>query len=198
MTNKTESMTMTKSVSQINYKPIFVIGLLFEALGQILLAQGIEFVYALRPIDFAHWSLLIGVALMIPQLGQFPKSIFSFIGVPILMIGIVCIIGMCVLDFIWWSQSTQEIRNEFAGHLSQFPAIWKPFIKTGPNFLNIGLILLALNYLKEHKIGVHLIILATLLVYFGNFIPSKLIYVYLLTALGYALIFIKTQTKTTS
>ena len=105
------------------YKILFVIGLLFESIGQILLSKGNDFVYALKPIDFAHWSLLAGAAFLIPQIGQFPKKIFSYIGVPVTIIGIVCIIGMCVLDFIWWSQPTQEIRSEFAGQISKVPSI---------------------------------------------------------------------------
>ena len=176
------------------YKTLFVLGLLFEAIGQILLSKGIEFVYALRPIDFAHWSLLLGVVLLIPQVGNFKKSIFTYIGVPVILIGITCIIGMCVLDFIWWSQATQEIRNEFAGHLYKVKVIWTPFIAVGPNFINVGLVLLALNYIKQHKIGVLLIIIATLIVFFGRFIPSRLIYVYLITAIGYGLIFFNNKT----
>ncbi len=177
----------------MNFKPFFIAGLLFEAIGQLLLAQGNEFVYALKPIDFAHWSLFLGVTLLIPQLGQFPKKTYSYLGVPVIIIGIVSIIGMCVLDFIWWSQPTQEIRNEFAGHISKFPSIWKPFITTGPNFLNIGLLLLALNYLKQNKLGVILVVIATLIAFFGRFIPSRLIYVYVITAIGYAIIFYKNK-----
>ncbi len=170
------------------YQILFVIGLLFESIGQILLSKGNNFVYALKPIDFAHWSLLLGAVLLIPQIGNFRKSIFTFIGAPIILVGITCIIGMCVLDFIWWSQPTQEIRNQFAGHISKFPSIWKPFITTGPNFLNVGLFLLALNYFKQNKVGVLLITIATFAVFFFSF-SFKLILVYLITALGYGLIF---------
>ncbi|TCP25049.1 hypothetical protein EV195_10480 [Tenacibaculum skagerrakense] len=176
------------------YKILFVIGLLFEAIGQILLSRGNEFVYALKPIDFAHWSLLLGVVLLIPQVGNFPRSMATYLGVPTILIGITCIIGMCVLDFIWWSQPNQEIRNEFAGHLYNVKAIWNPFIAVGPNFLNVGLFLLALNYIKTTKTGVILIVLATLTVFFGSFIPSRLIYVYLITAIGYGLIFFNNKT----
>lgn len=176
------------------YQILFVLGLLFESTGQILLSKGNDFVYDLRPIDFAHWSLLVGVVLLIPQVGNFKKSIYTYIGVPFIMIGITCIIGMCVLDFIWWSQPTQEVRNQFAGQISKVPSIWKPFISTGPGFINIGLLLLALNYLRQNKVGVLLIILATLIIFLGQFIPSRLIYVYLLTAFGYGLIFFKSKT----
>ena len=172
------------------YKLLFVVGLLLEVVAQLLLSKGNEFVYALRPIDFAHWSLLIGVLLLIPQIGNFRASIFTYLGVPIIIVGIMSNIGMCVLDFIWWSQPTQEIRNEFAGHLVQFPMIWKPFISTLPKFLNIGLFLLSLNFIKEAKIGVSIIVVATIIKLFGGaFLPFHLIYVYLLTFIGYCLIF---------
>jgi len=151
------------------YRFLFLMGLLFEAIGQLLLSYGNDFVYALEPIDFAHWSLLLGVVLMIPQISTFPQKVFSYIGMPIALIGVVCIIGMCVLDFIWWSMETQEIRNEFAAHISNVPSIWKPFITTGPNFLNIGLMILSFNYVKESKIGIIIIVLATMMLF--NLIP---------------------------
>ena len=173
----------------MNFKILFIIGLLFEVIGQLLLAQGNDFVYALKPIDFAHWSLLLGVALMIPQVVSFPNKLFNYIGAPIALIGIVSMIGMCVLDFVWWSQPTQEIRNEFATHLSKFPSIWKTFITTGPTFLNAGLLILSFNYLKQNKLGVFLVILASLIIYFGRFIPYRLIYGYLITAVGFSWLF---------
>lgn len=173
----------------MNYKTLFIIGLLFEVIAQILLAQGNEFVYALKPIDFTHWFILVGVVFMIPQVVTFPNKIFSYIGFPIALVGIVCLIGMCVLDFIWWSQPTQEIRNEFASQISKVPSIWKPFISFGPSILNFGVLILSFNYIKQNKLGVILIFLATLVIYFGRFIPHRLIYGYLLTAIGFSMLF---------
>jgi hypothetical protein len=129
-----------------------------------------------------------------PQVVSFPKKMFNYFGVPTAIIGIVCIIGMCVLDFIFWSFLTQELRDEFAGHISKFPAIWKPFISIGPNFTNVGLLLLSLNYFKKNKLGVALVILATLILFFARFIPFRIILVYLMTAIGFALIFYKKTT----
>ena len=177
------------------YKILFLLGLAFELTGQILLSKGNDFVYSLKPIDFAHWSLLIGVVLLIPQVVSFPNKLFSYIGTPLALSGIVCIIGMCVLDFIWWSQPTQEIRNEFAGHLSKFPSIWKPFISSGPKYLNIGLFFLSLNYFKQRKLGVIIIIFTTLI--FVNLIPIpfKMIIGYSLTLIGFTIIFLKKENK---
>ena len=42
----------------MTYRVLFIVGLLFECIGQILLSNGLEFVYAQKPIDFAHWLLL--------------------------------------------------------------------------------------------------------------------------------------------
>ena len=67
--------------------------------------------------------------------------------------------------------------------------IWKPFISFGPSILNVGLLILSFNYIKQNKLGVILIILATLVIYFGRFIPHRLIYGYLLTAIGFSMLF---------
>ncbi|MEQ9229094.1 MAG: hypothetical protein RIF46_00315 [Cyclobacteriaceae bacterium] len=173
------------------YRILFLIGLAFEVFGQVLLAQGNDFVYALRPIDFAHWSLLVGVVLMMPQVVSFPKKIYSLIGTPTAIIGIVCIIGMCVLDFIWWSMPDQQTRNEFATHLSQVPSIWTPFITDGPRFLTIGLSILSLNYFREHKLGVAIVIISTLILIHVIPFPFRLISGYSLTMIGFGVIFFK-------
>lgn len=138
------------SITEITYKISFITGLVFFLIGQIILSNGNDFVYAQEPIDFAHWFLLIGVVLLIPQVVSFPKKIFSLIGIPITLIGITCIIGMCVLDFIWWSFPSQEMRNEFTNHISEVPSIWKPFMSIGPSskIFNLGLLILSFNYLK--------------------------------------------------
>jgi len=170
------------------YKILFLIGFGFEIIGQILMAQGNDFVYQQTPIDFAHWFLLIGVVFLIPQVVSFPNKIFSYIGTPITLIGIVCIIGMCVIDFIFWSQPNQEGRTEFFNHISKIHSIWKPFISIGPGILNIGLLILCLNYFKENKIGVLIIFIATLIIYLVPY-HSKLIFGYALTLVGFAHIF---------
>ena len=92
------------------YRILFIIGISFLLIGQIILSKGNAFVYSLEPIDFAHWSLLVGVVLLIPQVISFPKTPFSYIGIPLTIIGITCIIGMCVIDFIFWSFTNDQLR----------------------------------------------------------------------------------------
>jgi len=175
------------------YKIFFLIGLIFFLIGQILLAQGNDFVYSQKPIDFAHWFLLIGAVLMIPKVVNFPKKIFSYIGIPLTLVGIVCIIGMCVLDFIWWSFPNETMRREFTNHISQIPSIWKPFIKIGPSSLvfNLGLLILSLNYFEKGKLEIGIILLANLFLWHIIPIPFRLVFGYGLTLIGFSLIFIK-------
>ena len=61
------------------YRIFFLIGLIFFLVGQIILTRGNDFVYSQKPIDFAHWFLLIGVVFLIPQVVSFPKKIVSYI-----------------------------------------------------------------------------------------------------------------------
>ncbi|WP_435261549.1 hypothetical protein [Tenacibaculum sp. nBUS_03] len=70
---------------------------------------------------------------------------------------------------------------------------FKPFITNGPNFLNIGLLLLALNYLKQNKLGMKLLVITTLIAFFGRFTRSRLIYVYAITTTRYTMIFYKNK-----
>ena len=179
----------------MTYRILFLAGLFLFLIGQMLLAQGQEFVYGQQPIDFAHWCLLVGAVLLIPQVLAFPRTIFSYIGIPLTMIGIVCIIGMCVLDFIWWSFPTEEMRTEFTRHISQVPSIWKPFITIGPSskVFNLGLLVLSLNYLPKAKIGVALIGIAALILWHIIPVPFRLVSGYFLTLIGFSIMLLRTE-----
>ena len=174
----------------MTYRILFQTGLGFLLLGQIILSKGNAFVYKLEPIDFAHWSLLVGTVLLIPQVIAFPKKLFSYIGIPLTVIGITCMIGMCVIDFIFWSFPTDELRNEFASHLSAEPSIWKTFMTIGPSskVFNLGLLILSFNYWKDHKIGVGLLVIATLILWHLIPTPHRLIFGYSFTFVAYAII----------
>jgi hypothetical protein len=177
----------------ITNKILFLVGLVFILIGQLILAKGNDFVYNQEPIDFAHWFLLIGVTLLIPQVVNFPKKIYSLIGIPLSLIGIVCIIGMCVLDFIWWSFPNAEMRNEFTNHISQVPSIWKPFMTIGPSskIFNLGLLILSLNYIKKGKLGIILVFIANLILWNIIPLPYRLVFGYAITLIGFGIILLK-------
>ena len=175
----------------MNYKHLFLIGLLIFLIGQFLLVPGNEFVYKLKPIDYAHWSIFVGTLCLIPQIVNFPKSVFSYIGIPLALIGSVCIFGMCVIDFIWWSYPNNEMRTEFTNHISKVPSIWKPFMTIGPSskVFNLGLLILSLNYLKKAKLGILLIFIADLILWHIIPVPYRLVFGYSLTLIGFSIIF---------
>ena len=172
-------------------RTLFLIGLTFFLIGQIILAQGNEYVYNQEPIDFAHWFLLLGAVLLIPQVISFPKKLFSYVGIPLVMIGITCIIGMCVLDFIWWSMPDEAARVEFTNHISGEPSIWKPFISIGSTskVFNLGLFVLSLNYLKKQKLAIGILLIATLILMSIIPMPFRLVVGYALTLIAFGLIF---------
>jgi hypothetical protein len=187
-------MTKNSNVKQVTTnKTLFLVGLVFFLIGQLILAKGNDFVYRQEPIDFAHWFLLVGVVLMIPQTVSFPRKFFSLIGIPLTLIGIVCIIGMCVLDFIWWSFPTEEMRNEFTNHISQVPSIWKPFITIGPSskVFNLGLLILSLNYLEKGKVGIIILLIANLILWHIIPLPFRLVFGYVLTLIGFSTILLR-------
>jgi hypothetical protein len=174
----------------MTYRILFQTGIGFILIGQIILSKGNEFVYNLKPIDFAHWFMLIGVVLLIPQVISFPKKPFSFIGIPLTIIGITCVIGMCVIDFIFWSYPNDELRNEFANHITQVPSIWKTFMTIGSSskVFNLGLLILSLNYLKNEKIGIGVLFIATLILWHIIPTPHRLIFGYSFTFIAFGLI----------
>lgn len=179
------------------YKTFFVLGLILILSGQILLAQDNDFVYNQEPIDFAHWLLLIGVVMMIPQVVNLPTKIYSYIGIPLTLIGIICIIGMCVLDFIWWSFPNEAMRSEFTSHISQVPSIWKPFITIGPSskVFNLGLLILSMNYFEKRKLGIGILLIANLILWHIIPIPYRLVFGYALTAIAFSLILFPKEDK---
>ena len=177
--------------AHITNKILFLIGISFILIGQLILTKGNDFVYSQEPIDFAHWFLLIGAVLLIPQTVSFPKKIVSYIGSPLTLIGIVCIIGMCVLDFIWWSFPNEEMRIEFTNHISQIPSIWKPFISIGPSskIFNLGLLILSLNYFEKGKVGIIILFIANLILWHIIPLPFRLVFGYALTLISFSILF---------
>ncbi|MDO6598170.1 hypothetical protein Q4512_14700 [Oceanihabitans sp. 2_MG-2023] len=186
-----------KNKTEFIYKSCFIIGLFFFLIGQIIMSKGNDFVYAQEPIDFAHWFLLVGVVLLIPQVVSFPKEIFSILGIPLTLIGITCIIGMCVLDFIWWSFPNEELRNQFTNHISKVPSIWKPFMTIGPSskIFNLGLLILSFNYFQNNKTGIVIILIANLILWHIIPLPFRLIFGYAITLIGFILILFRNGNK---
>ena len=187
---------MNKYLKKLNPNEIlFLLGLLTYTVGQYLIFiyfNDLEKLHNQEPIDFSHWLMIIGVLLLIPQIGNFPKSKFNFIGSPTLIFGIGLIIGMCVIDFVFWSLKDPELKSQVTKHLINTPEIWTPFMSVSGNIFMIGLLTSSFNYFKKSKLGVLLVFLGTIIVYLNmggwDNIPG-----YLLITVGFYINFINSR-----
>lgn len=148
---------------------LLVAGLISYIVGQSLLRPGNDFVSSLQPIDYAHWSLYLGVCLMLPFAANLPKRNLHLLTIPVLIAGISCVIGMCVIDFIFWSLPDDAFEYELARRLIATPVIWDPFITIGANYLmNIGLVMASLSWWRAARSGVLLVLAGSAILYFGT------------------------------
>lgn len=155
-------------------KRLFAIGLILQILAQLSFSIHSESVNLLEPIDFIHWTLLIGVVLVIPYTMQFSKDLYYNVGVVLSFIGIICHIGMCMIDFVLWAhRDNTNLRNELAWKLMDEPSIWPIFISFGPPLLIIGLTIQALGYFKENSTGTIISLVGSMLLGAGNFIVPE-------------------------
>lgn len=159
-------------------KIIATIGLAFIVLSQVLLYQGFEFLYTQKPIDFAHWFLLIGASMTISVSFVLPKSIINTIATALTILGIIAHIGMSAIDFTLWSFGTDDTsRNNLIGHLMHTPSVWYPFFVVGPSLLYIGLATQAWYFTKSHTFPALLTLGGSFLLGFGQFMSPNRIWV---------------------
>lgn len=168
----------------------FLIGLLAYTAGQFLIFvffNDLEALHAQSPIDFAHWSMLIGVLLLVTQATHFPRSGWSLIGSPITILGIGLTVGMCVLDFVFWSIESPEQKRELAAHLIDTPVIWVPFMTLSGKIFNLGLLIASFSYYRVTTAGPLLVLTGAVIIHVGGGWLNVLGYI-VLTA-GFAVCF---------
>jgi hypothetical protein len=184
---------------RMKVKIIGIIGLLFIVIGQTLLYQGFDFLNAQKPIDFAHWFLLIGASMTIAISFALPKSIFNTIATALTILGIIGSIGMCAIDFTFWSFGTDNTsRNELIGHLMNTPSVWYPFFVIGPSLLYIGLATQAWQFIKSHTTYALITIGGSFLLGFGQFMLTNRIWALIGTiifSLGLVLLIFREEKK---
>ncbi|RKR03963.1 MULTISPECIES: hypothetical protein [Maricaulis] len=169
-------------------RALWLAGLLVYIIGQVLLRQGQDFVEAQRPIDFAHWALLVGGVMLLPFAGRLPWRNIHWLTIPLLYAGITALIGMCVLDFVFWALPNGEMENTVARQLIATPAVWSPFITFGPNYVFVTAVVLpCLSYLSVSRIGAAVVVTGSLVMLFGTQWYNVAGWVMIL--IGYALCF---------
>ena len=142
---------------------LFLAGLAIYAAGQLVITLLGWEMQNQRPVDFAHWLLIIGVALLIPYAARLPRRGLQIIASPVLIAGIIAVIGMCMIDFVFWALPSGEVENEVASILMAEPSLWTVFMKIGPNEVFMtGLLLPALAFFRTARIGTALVVVSAL------------------------------------
>lgn len=148
---------------------LFVIGLALYTLGQVAINAFGAMTKEEIPIDVIHWLMLIGVLMLIPFAARMPRRGLALVASPLLILGVACVIGMCVLDFVFWSLPDDEFRGELARRLMDTPMLWKPFIDWGSDdFFNLGLVLPTFLFLRVSRLGAALVVAGTLSIVIGT------------------------------
>ncbi len=145
-----------------------VLALALIFIGNLLLAFGHEFLMAQRPIDFAHWSLLLGACLSFSLWFCLPANVTKRIGLSIMTLGIPAMIGMCVIDFLLWSMGDDlEAKQSLFGYIDSSPMIRLPFLMVGPAMFYVGLAVSTYGLIKTYPWQVILLNVGALLIGLG-------------------------------
>ena len=108
-------------------------------------------------IDAIHWLMLVGAALMIPYAARLPRTGIAMLAAPLWIVGIVLIVGMCVIDFVFWSLPDPEFSRAVADKLIASDPLWMPFITYAGMPFTIGLTLAGLAYARTERMGAGLV-----------------------------------------
>lgn len=131
-------------------KALCLVGLTLFVISYVMFSQGGEFIYAQKPIDFAHWLNLVGGTLLINFNNVFSKNKINTVASFLTTLGVIGNIGLCALDLLMWSyEMDSDGRMELANQIRNTPSIFYPFQVFGPSFLLTGLSLHAWNYIRK-------------------------------------------------
>ncbi|RBP48812.1 hypothetical protein [Arenicella xantha] len=167
---------------------IFIAGLCIFSIGQFWIYYFGSTTKEFSTIDVSHWVMLLGVVLYLPYVMGLPRKGIALIASILMTIGIICMIGMCVIDLIFWAIPDDGMRKAVARELSSTPMIWQPFMLWGnEEVLMTGFILASMRYIKQSKIGPLLVTVGSIVAIAGaswyNFIA------YILISIGFILSF---------
>ncbi len=174
-----------------------IIGLVFLIVNQIMLLGGNEFIQTQKPIDYAHWLLLIGALLCLSLNYIFSDNIFSNTATILTSLGIVALIGQATIDFLWWSYGTDfEGMNKLTNQIMERPSIRIPFMTIGPALFYFGLTTHAGKFIKTHTLWSALTFIGVIGIGLGAFtFDSRMLIVlsHILLALGIIVLIYKKE-----
>ena len=140
-------------------KTLLILGLLTYLAGQIWIVNSGSMTKDQIAIDAIHWLMFAGAALMIPFAARMPRRGLSLLAGPLLMVGCILVIGMCMIDFVLWSFPDVDMRNAVVGELMATPPVWTPFIEWAGLTFTGALALTGLTYWRQSIVGAGLVLI---------------------------------------
>ena len=148
-----------------------IIGLMLIALSQLFMSFGYEFLMAQRPIDYAHWFLLLGAILLFALWFELPENGTKLIGLSIMTLGIAGIVGMCTIDFfLWAADGNGELKKGLFDIISNTPSIKYPFLIVGPSLFYTGICIATYGLFLKFKWQVLVVNVGALFIGLGHMI----------------------------
>ncbi|TCK69403.1 hypothetical protein DFQ05_0924 [Winogradskyella wandonensis] len=155
----------------MNPKKILTIGLFLLITSQLLMSFGYDFIMAQKPIDFAHWTLLLAALAHFSLWFALPSNGSKPHGLGIMSLGIAGIIGMCTIDFVLWSlNDNPTIKDSLLGVVMNDPTIKFPFLIVGPTLFYMGICISTYGLFKKYKWQVIVLNIGALLIGIGHLI----------------------------
>ncbi len=119
-------------------------------------------------IDYVHWLMLSGAALMLPFATSLRHSSAAVFAALLFTSGIVFTIGMCVIDLVFWSIADGGLRAAVAKELTASPSVWSPFMLYGSEEVFYGgMVAASLCYWRANRIGTGLVLVGAILAIAG-------------------------------
>lgn len=119
-------------------------------------------------IDYIHWLMLISSVLMLPFAINLREHALAIVASVLITIGVICVVGMCVVDMVFWGIGDEGTRSATIAELVATPSIWWPFMLYGSEeVLYAGFVWAAACYWKVSKVGPILVVLGAVLAIIG-------------------------------
>jgi hypothetical protein len=158
------------------YGIALVASLFLMGLGQTFLTLGRDFINAQRPIDWAHWLILLGaVGAVTSIISLKTKGILEKIATTFVGLGAIAFIGMVAIDILLWTIPPDPNVDDVLDEALSSPGVAIPFLWVGPSLFFIGLALKGLTWWKSNTWAAALLIVGTLLCGYGEAISTRIV-----------------------
>ena len=153
-----EQITRTRNATLV-----LAVSLAAMGVGQLLLSFGRDFIDAQQPIDWAHWLILIGAAGGALSTSGFVLGRFGRVGRAFVVIGAIGFGGMVAIDLMLWTLLADPALDDALSAALDSPQVAVPFLWVGPALFFIGLLLIAVEWVRLSTWAAGIFIFGTVL-----------------------------------